>query len=802
MAIEKFRFVSPGVQINEIDDSIIPPAAPQMGPVVIGNTAKGPAMQPVMVSSIAELERVFGGPLNGTPGAVDVWRTGVPTSPTLATYAAKAFLQNASPITVVRLAGVENTFDPASNPGWTVGRTFELYAQSGSQQSLVARIYASGSSTISLSGAVAGSASYDGAAIIANSVTHSVSLDPTKYNFIRNVLNTNPSKYESNNYFLGETFECTTGSFAIQELFLTSAVGGGYSNRSGSISAKTGYVIGDKSDGLDDYIPLFRFVGLNSGASLSKDVKISIENVRASKNTAVTKYGTFDVIVRKLFETPNQSVLERFSGVNLDPSSDNYIVKAIGDSYRSWNSTEGRYLELGTYSNRSAYIRVEMHDSADIPAAALPHGFELRNAPATLTGSHPDIELLDSTKSSFAKTKRFGLVSDAVSNADLVDLLAYRGSTVGFGDSIFHTRFVVVSGSSYNYDNTDYNADNDLLLEGKFAGFDMPLYGGFDAKDITKAEPFINNQILVDADETDSAAFRAIKQAIDMVSSAEVIDMNLLCVPGLQNADLTDYMLEVCKTRGDSMAIIDLEGDYKYAYENSGTEERPSSVSSAINSLNLRTIDNSYGAAYFPAVFAPAAGIFLPASIAALGAIGGTEGRQALWFAPAGFNRGGLTELTSGISVSRTALHLISSDRDELYETNINPIATFPNEGVVIFGQKTLQQTPSALDRVNVRRLVNYIKKEVSRAATRILFEPNVEATWNRFKSVVEPFLLQIKNGYGLDDAKVVLDETTTTADLVDRNIMYCKIYLKPTRALEYVAIDFVVTNAGAAFTE
>jgi len=192
----------------------------------------------------------------------------------------------------------------------------------------------------------------------------------------------------------------------------------------------------------------------------------------------------------------------------------------------------------------------------------------------------------------------------------------------------------------------------------------------------------------------------------------------------------------------------------------------------------------------------------MPASIAALGAFGGTEGRSALWFAPAGFNRGGLTEGSAGIGVSRTALSLNRTDRDDLYAANINPIATFPNEGVVIFGQKTLQQTPSALDRVNVRRLLNFIKKEISRAATRILFEPNVEDTWRGFKGVVEPFLQAIKNNFGLDDARVILDSSTTTADLVDRNTLYCKILLKPTRAIEFIAIDFVVTNSGAAFSE
>jgi len=145
---------------------------------------------------------------------------------------------------------------------------------------------------------------------------------------------------------------------------------------------------------------------------------------------------------------------------------------------------------------------------------------------------------------------------------------------------------------------------------------------------------------------------------------------------------------------------------------------------------------------------------------------------------------------------------LSSKDRDDLYENQVNPIASFPAEGIVIFGQKTLQATPSALDRINVRRLMVYLKKEISRIASRLLFEQNVQATWNRFRGQVEPFLQQVKSGFGLQEYKVVLDATTTTPDLVDRNIMYAKIFIKPAKALEFIAIDFVVTNQGASFDD
>jgi hypothetical protein len=141
-------------------------------------------------------------------------------------------------------------------------------------------------------------------------------------------------------------------------------------------------------------------------------------------------------------------------------------------------------------------------------------------------------------------------------------------------------------------------------------------------------------------------------------------------------------------------------------------------------------------------------------------------------------------------------------ERDDLYENNINPIATFPHEGIVVFGQKTLQATPSALDRINVRRLLVYLKKEISRMSAQVLFDNNLPATWNRFTSLVNPFLGSVQTRFGLEDYKIILDETTTTPDLVDRNIMYAKIYIKPARAIEFIAVDFIITKSGASFED
>ena len=145
---------------------------------------------------------------------------------------------------------------------------------------------------------------------------------------------------------------------------------------------------------------------------------------------------------------------------------------------------------------------------------------------------------------------------------------------------------------------------------------------------------------------------------------------------------------------------------------------------------------------------------------------------------------------------------LTSKDRDDLYDANINPIATFPQEGIVIFGQKTLQVTRSALDRINVRRLLLFVKKGISTISNDLLFENNVRETWERFINRANPFLNDVKARFGLTDYKLVLDETTTTPDLIDRNIMYAKIFLKPARSIEFIAVDFIITNTGAAFED
>ena len=353
-------------------------------------------------------------------------------------------------------------------------------------------------------------------------------------------------------------------------------------------------------------------------------------------------------------------------------------------------------------------------------------------------------------------------------------------------------------------------------LEAGFDRFTIPLFGGFDGVDIRERNPF-NNSTYGTSGKTapTSYAFNSVKMAIDTCADPEIVEANMFSAPGVVTTTLTDHIINVCQNRGDALGVIDIEGNYipredrsTYVSDDSDSTVAGSVGGSdgAVEKLNNRVINNSYGVTYFPWVRlrdeASAVSFWSPPSVAAIGTYSKAQKDEELWFAPAGFSRGGLSDGSAGLPVIGTKQRLTSKERDELYEANINPIATFPAEGIVIFGQKTLQKTRSALDRVNVRRLMIHVKKEISTMASTLLFDQNVQTTWDRFTGQVVPFLDSIKTRLGLDDYRVLLDKTTTTPDLIDRNIMYAKIYLKPARSIEFIAIDFVITNSGAGFDD
>ena len=743
----------------------------------------------------------------------------------------------------------------------------------------------------------------------------SFSFDDSKETFARKRFNTNPqlaseqSKFYSSasfeKYWLGETFEqeirdlsLTSGDALAVILPLATSASAGTGPNDKRVShqeGRTGWFIGQDLDGdatafnVETTPKLFRLKGRGHGEWLHKNVKVSIEKLRASQTTT-TDYGTFSVVFRALNDTDNKvQVLERFDNLNLDPGSPNFIGRRIGDTYQEWNESERRVKTYGDYANNSKYVYVELESDVEDGGAnplLLPFGYfgppkyndvnMLNDAARTsdptdmihwrnnglyagafmmlqvegLADSPPSGALgllkfpvarlrLSSSDGGIADQKNsyFGFQNTRTSTSTRADLsmgdvhnildarlldttdLGMSGSIDGVAAAYVFTMNDIRSGTGgYYYESGSYKeseaasiksgATYKTLLQAGYDRYTAPIFGGFDGWDVKLPDPLYNAG-MTSATVLNSSPFYTLKRAIDTVADPEEVNMNLLAVPGITNETLTNHAIDICEDRGDAMALIDLPNLYYPQHEKYTASKKDRigvGVDSAATSLKDRRIDSSYGATFYPWVQtrdqATGRAVWIPPSVAMMGVLASSQAASHLWFAPAGFNRGGLSDGAAGIPVANVTERLTSKQRDKLYEANINPIASFPSSGIVVFGQKTLQERQSALDRINVRRLVIYLKKQISILSTQVLFEQNVQSTWNRFKSLVEPFLANVKVQFGITDYRLILDETTTTPDLIDQNIMYAKIMVKPARAIEYIAIDFVVASTGASFDD
>lgn len=274
--------------------------------------------------------------------------------------------------------------------------------------------------------------------------------------------------------------------------------------------------------------------------------------------------------------------------------------------------------------------------------------------------------------------------------------------------------------------------------------------------------------------------------SLNLLSNQDEFKYNVITTPGLtqaSNSDAISLLLTNTQDRGDAIAVVDLVG------------KDVTTINTVVGEAS--EIDNSYAAAYWPwvQVNAPNTGklTWVPPSTIIPGVYAYNDRVSAPWFAPGGFTRGGL-------SVVQAAKKLSPTDRDILYAGKVNPIATFPGQGVVAYGQKTLQQKSSALDRINVRRLLIELKSYIGQVANTLVFEQNTFATRNKFLSQVNPYLDSIQQRQGLYAFKVVMDETNNTADVIDRNQLVGQIFIQPTRTAEFIVLDFNVSPTGASF--
>ena len=390
-----------------------------------------------------------------------------------------------------------------------------------------------------------------------------------------------------------------------------------------------------------------------------------------------------------------------------------------------------------------------------------------------------------------------------------LDNIVHKSSTIVFYYRSGSRQGLENGGTGTTGDSYSSSSYKDLLSSG-VDRFTAPFWGGFDGFDIKVPDPMYNGAMTEGtSNETNSYVYNTWKRALDTVADPEFVNMNILTAPGLTLESLTTHAVNVCEERADALALIDLPNVYipsSEKYYSDKASRIGTTPNASATALKNRQIDSSYGCTFYPWVQARDEAtsklVWIPPTVAMMGVLASSERKSELWFAPAGFNRGGLSEGAAGIPVVGISERLTSKNRDTLYDANINPIASFPSTGIVVFGQKTLQSRSSALDRINVRRLVIFMKKQISILATRILFEQNVQATWNRFTGLIEPFLANVKTRFGITDYRLILDETTTTPDLIDQNVLYAKIMIKPARAIEFIAIDFVIMSTGASFDD
>ena len=812
--------ISPGVFTRENDQSFLPQGIGAIGAAFIGPTQKGPAFVPTLIrNGYNEFIRYFG---EQHP------ETYVP-------FAVKEYLRNAGVVTVVRvLAGGGYTY------GGTTRRVAYIVNDTTNEiLSVLVPSKGANGPTADLDGGMTivdstdgGSAlvgdtslkiALTGSGIALTNVSTSFSTDSSQY--VTKTIGTSPnnSKNGANSYtstpvFAYLNFENNSGSAADSLAVVTGSVASVFTGSIGNSGFAEGYdhavtpfITSQFLDASKTTQTLFKFHTLADGSNTNREYKISITNHKDVPDIDnVEQYSTFTVQVRKWSDTDRTpSILEEFSNVNLDPDSPNFISRRIGDRYQEYSDDFGKVITKGDYPNISEFVRVEVDNGVSEGALSpklLPKGFKT---------------VKDTISNGSQGGQTYQLPAFATSSQQLIggsyNSKAYLGWNFGAKDNKNWNNPVPVQsagGSATDNKGNDFNLD-DLFMHpsasADFAGslsasidiagttgpraldlkFSVPFQGGLDGIDpakIIQTGQFLEttNAFGFDLSSTSAEGYKGYKKALDIMSNQDEYDINMLVLPGViknLHASVTDAAKNMAEDRGDTFYVMDLS-------------QETATVNQAVSDAN--GMDSNYAAVYYPWVKVLDTSrnkpIFVPPSVIVPSAIAASDRIGAEWFAPAGLNRGVLG------TVLEAKNRLTQAERDSLYEGRVNPIATFPATGVCIWGQKTLQVRPTALDRINVRRLLITLKKFIASSSRFLVFEQNTIQTRNRFLNIVNPFLESVQQRQGLFAFRVVMDETNNTPTEIDRNRLIGAIYLQPTKTAEFIILDFNVLPTGATF--
>ena len=815
------RIVSPGVFTVEKDQSFLQAGVSEIGAAIVGPTVKGPALIPTQVTSFQEFENIFGSY----------------SEETYVPFVVQDYLRNAGVMTITRLlyedgyqldngvlaiiaesasvSYVTHVLHP-SRPVSTVGSGNDVFEDSV--------LLDAGSGSFSLK--ISGSYGFDANVTRAD-------------DFYTEGANISGSIVSTSNSYLTKTIgaDAKTDSYPVYVIYENKGASALFNNI-GDVTVKlqnlsTFVNTADYSTAATPWITsqkiagnaknLIKFHTLSHGTSTNHEVKVGIRDIRIASEVADPNgFGIFTVEVRRvntanIKNSPYSSddtdarpeIVETYTNVNLDPLSPRYVARVIGDQYQTSDST-GKIFVNGDYPNISKYIRVEVDNGVKNrtnDVELVPFGFRSMYSPIPNASASVNLEPVvyqsSQTVSSIFSSKNYhgfdftdshnlnylaptpSTAASTGSNADF-----YLGDITQALQAAFPSLASPYTGSLDTALTADTFTTNVSINTRKFI---VGFQGGFDGArpnlpKLTGTNITANNTFGFDCAGASTTGTTAYKKAFAALSNTDVYDINMLLTPGIIESlhpTVTSAARTLAEDRQDTFYVMD---------SNALTD----SIATVTNTIN--SIDSNYTSTYYPWVkiidTSRNLPIWVPPSVVVPGVLAFNDAVAAPWYAPAGLNRGGLTQ---AIDVYN---RLTQAERDTLYEARVNPIATFPNQGICIWGQKTLQARPSALDRVNVRRLLITVKKFIASSTRYLVFEQNTAATRNRFLNIVNPYLDRVKQQQGLYAFRVVMDETNNTPDLIDQNILYGQLFLQPTRTAEFIVLDFNIQPTGASFPE
>ena len=809
------RIVSPGVYTKEIDQSFLPGAIAQIGAAVVGPTVKGPALVPTKVSSYSEYANIFGTYSDDTyvPYVVNEYfrNGGTAMTVTRTLYENGSNYQNGV-LAVIATSGSVKRVTHVLHP------TIRVTAAEGSGVLGSSTIgnYQSGSFAIKLNGAYTGSGTYNLYPVA--DVAVSASIVPDANNFVTKVFGTSPKSIDYPVYVQYEDKTAYSAFNNIADVTVSLGKFANYQYDAAFSEATTPWVTSQKIGSTAKN--LFQFATLSHGTSVNHEVKIAIRDIKLSSEISDPDgYAVFAIDVRRvntanISQTPyssadtdrNPDVVESFT-VNLNPDSTRYIERVIGNRYMSINA-EGDLLVNGDYPNQSQHIRVIVDESVakkNNDKTLIPFGFRSLLSPisdiSSANLSPTSYVTSQVTGGQLSKNTYFGFDFGNTTN------LAYLAPSVSGSTTASNTDFYLGNISQdvevgYPTGAVYSGTLESALTAGTFATninsstrkFVVPFQGGYDG-----ARPNLPKNAGADITSTNTFGFNCAtststgtltyRKAFGLLSNTDYYDINMLLTPGIimsEHSTVATEARQLAEDRQDTFYVMD-------------SDVINASIATVKDTVS--GIDSNYTSTYYPwvRITNPSKNVpvWVPPSVVIPGVLAFTDANAAPWYAPAGLNRGGLT------SVSDTYFNLSQASRDKLYdECRVNPIANFPASGVVVWGQKTLQARASALDRVNVRRMLIEVKKYIASATRFLVFEQNTDATRRRFLNIVNPYLADVQTKQGLYLFKVVMDGTNNTPDMIDRNIMYGQLFLQPTRTAEFILLDFNIQPTGASFPE